>query len=80
MDGPEGFGLVAEVGVGVEGGEEVGEDAEPEVLSEEAVCLEESAEAGEDGDDNVLPGELVDGEAECGRLYMLKPLKAIAAC
>lgn len=78
VDYPESFCLVAEVGVGVEGGEGIGEDCEPEVLSEQAMSFEEASELGKEGDDHVLPGQLVDGESAWRVGYMLKRLTANA--
>lgn len=80
VDCPESFRLVAEVGVGVEGGEGIGEECEPEILSEEAMGFEEASKLGEDGEDHILPGELVDGEAAWRVGYMLTALTAMAVC
>jgi hypothetical protein len=80
VDCPKSFSLVAEVGVGVEGGEDIGEDCQPEVLSEQAMSFEEASELGEDREDHILPGELVDGEAVWRVGYMLRPVTARAFC
>lgn len=80
MHRPEGFRLVAEPGVGVDSGEDVGQDPDPKVLSEETVGFQELAEPGEDGQDDVLPCQLVDGESAYRWAYMPTALTASAAC
>ncbi len=93
MDCPEGLGLVAEVGVGVEGGEDVGEESKPDILSHQTMGLQEASEPREEGQDNILLGELEDGEAasdegvhaecaegECGMLIGLEFLLVELVC
>ena len=74
VGGPQAFCLVEEEVVGVAHGEEVGQEGQGEVLSEEAMGVQH-AEFVEEGQHVVLLGQLVNREAGSLAGYMLRVLK-----
>ena len=80
VDGPEQFGLVAEEVVSVESCKSVGQNGEPEIVSEQSVGLHEASELGKHRKHDVLPSELVHGEAKWLVSYIPMALTASALC